>query len=240
MKHTHTEGPGPILKSRFVRGMFPLMAMLFAFALAAPEARAAAVTPPDKPVLIDTSASAGSVVTSSVSSVDLSAANAFDGLWSNADHRWLAYNNPNNDYGSGVHGESPMYLVYRFKVPTKVNILRLRIPNDWEWDKRSPKAWTFLGSNDGTNWTTLDTRSGVTWTSGAVMDFAFENDTKYAYYKFNCTEISGTNNYMMLWEIQFLRRSDIVLTDLTSPSGTVTSTASNDWTKPAANALDAG
>ena len=39
MKHTHTEGPGPILKSRFVRGLFPLVAALLAFALAAPEAR---------------------------------------------------------------------------------------------------------------------------------------------------------------------------------------------------------
>lgn len=41
MKHTHTEGPGPILKSRFVRGVFPFVAALFAFALAAPSARAA-------------------------------------------------------------------------------------------------------------------------------------------------------------------------------------------------------
>ena len=41
MKHTHTEGPGPILKSRFARGLFPLMAALLAFALAAPSARAA-------------------------------------------------------------------------------------------------------------------------------------------------------------------------------------------------------
>lgn len=40
MKHTHTEGPGPILKSRFARGVFPLVAALLAFALAAPEARA--------------------------------------------------------------------------------------------------------------------------------------------------------------------------------------------------------
>ena len=39
MKHTHTEGPGSILKSRFARGLFPLMAALLAFALAAPEAR---------------------------------------------------------------------------------------------------------------------------------------------------------------------------------------------------------
>ena len=42
MKHIHTEGPGPILKSRFARGLLPLMAALLAFALAAPSARAAA------------------------------------------------------------------------------------------------------------------------------------------------------------------------------------------------------
>ena len=40
MKHTHAEGPGSILKSRFARGLFPLVAALLAFALAAPEARA--------------------------------------------------------------------------------------------------------------------------------------------------------------------------------------------------------
>ena len=32
MKHTHTEGPGSILKSRFVRGVFPLVTALFACA----------------------------------------------------------------------------------------------------------------------------------------------------------------------------------------------------------------
>ena len=36
----HAEGSGSILKSRFARGIFPLMAALFAFALAAPSARA--------------------------------------------------------------------------------------------------------------------------------------------------------------------------------------------------------
>ena len=40
MKHTHAEGPGSILKSRFARGMFPLVAALLACALAAPSARA--------------------------------------------------------------------------------------------------------------------------------------------------------------------------------------------------------
>jgi hypothetical protein len=40
MKYTHTEGSGPILKSRFARVAGPLVAVLFAFALAAPGARA--------------------------------------------------------------------------------------------------------------------------------------------------------------------------------------------------------
>lgn len=40
MKHTHAEGFGSILQSRFARGVVPLMAVLFACALAAPEALA--------------------------------------------------------------------------------------------------------------------------------------------------------------------------------------------------------
>ena len=40
MKHTHAEGSGSILQSRFARGVVPLMAVLFACALAAPSARA--------------------------------------------------------------------------------------------------------------------------------------------------------------------------------------------------------
>ena len=238
MKHIHTEGPGPILKSRFARELLPLMAALFACALAAPEARAAAVTPPDQPVLIDTSASAGSVVASSSSSATYSADHAFDGNWADNAGRWLAYTNPDNDYGSGVHGETPMYLVYRFNAATKVNVLRLRIQNANEWDKRSPKAWTFLGSHDGETWTTLDTRSGVAWASGdTVKTFSFENETKYEYYKFNCTEIVGENNYMQLYEIQFLYAN--FLTDLTtSSSGSVSSSSDTHASYPASKAFD--
>ena len=240
MKHTHTEGPGSVLKSRFVRGVFPLVAAFLACALAAPEARAAAVTPPDQPVLIDTSSSAGSVFASSSSADAFPPANAFDGLWSASEHRWLAYINPSkSDYTGGKTGETPAYVIYRFNAPTKVNVLRLRIPNDWTWDQRAPKAWTFLGSNDGSTWTQLDARSGVTWTAGEVKDFSFENDTKYAYYKFNCTEISGTNDYMMLWEIQFLYDAGIVLTDLTTTtSGSVSSASGTHSSYPAAKAFD--
>lgn len=220
--------------------MFPIVAAFLVCALAASEARAAAVTPPDKPVLIDTSSSAGSVVASSSSADAFPPANAFDGLWSASEHRWLAYINPSkSDYTGGKTGETPAYVIYRFNAPTKVNVLRLRIPNDWTWDLRAPKAWTFLGSNDGSTWTQLDARSGVTWTAGEVKDFSFENDTKYAYYKFNCTEISGENDYMQLYEIQFLYDAGIVLTDLTTAaSGSVSSSSGTHGSYPATKAFD--
>ena len=244
MKQTHTEGPGSILKSRLARGVVPLVATFLAFALAAPEARAAAVPAPDQPVLIDTSASAGSVVTSSVSAVAYPASKAFDGAWStiSAD-RWLAYINPNkHDYTGDATGETPAYVVYRFNAATKVNMLRIRIPGDSDYapTDRAPKAWTFRGSNDGETWTTLDTRSGVTWASGTtVKTFSFENGTKYAYYKFECTEIGGTNDYLQIYELQFLYDAGIVLTDLTTAtSGSVSSASGTHGSYPATKAFD--
>ena len=44
MKKRHADGSTLIPRPRFARGIFPLMAALFAFALAAPEARAAYTT----------------------------------------------------------------------------------------------------------------------------------------------------------------------------------------------------
>ena len=234
-----------VLIQRVAFRAFSALAAMIAFAIAAPSAYAAAVTPPDKPVLIDTSSSAGSVVTSSVSAVAYPASKAFDGAWStiSAD-RWLAYINPNkHDYTGDATGETPAYVVYRFNAATKVNMLRIRIPGDSDYapTDRAPKAWTFSGSNDNSTWTTLDTRSGVTWASGEVTkSFSFENRKSYEYYKFVCTEIGGTNDYLQIYELQFLYDAGIVLTDLTSPSGTVTTTTAGDWVKPAKNAFDNG
>ena len=244
MKHTHTEGPGSILKSRFARGMFPLVAAFLAFALSAPEARAAAVPAPDQLVLIDTSSSAGSVFASSSSATSYPATNAFDGAWStiNSD-RWLAYINPNkSDYTGGVTGESPAYVVYKFNAATRVNTLRIRIPSDKDYacSERAPKAWTFSGSHDGSAWTLLDTRSDITWDSGATTKtFSFENNAKYEYYKFSCSEIGGVNDYLQIYELQFLYDAGIVLTDLTTAtSGSVSSASGTHSSYPAAKAFD--
>ena len=230
MKHTHTEGLRSILKSRFARGMFPLMAALLAFALAAPSARAAAAVKPGFPFKIDTSSSAGAVdlTRSSAAHPTYGAAGAFDGQ-KNLDGRWLAVK------------ADHMFVTYRFNTATKVTSIKLYNPDANNQTTRPPKAWTFEGSNDGDNWTVLDTRTGQTWSSGQVRSYSFQNDDAYVYYKFDCTELNGATDYLMLWEIEFWGTAPgEVPVDLTSPSGTVTTTTAGDWVKPVKNAFDNG
>ena len=230
MKHTHAEGPGSILKSRFARVVVPLVAALFACALAAPEARAAASVKPGSPAKVDTSSAAGAVdlTRSSAAHPTYGAAGAFDGQ-KNVDGRWLAVK------------ADHMFVTYRFNTATKVTSIKLYNPDANNETTRPPKAWTFEGSNDGDNWTVLDTRTGQTWSSGQVRSYSFQNDDAYVYYKFDCTELNGATDYLMLWEIEFWGTAPgEVPVDLTSPSGTVTTTTAGDWVKPAKNAFDNG
>lgn len=71
-------------------------------------------------------------------------------------------------------------------------------------NERSPKAWTFEGSNDGTAWTVLDTRTdyvGFTSTYQSVL-FEFQNTTAYLYYRLVFTAIRS-GSLMGLGEIDF-------------------------------------
>ena len=112
---------------------------------------------------------------------------------------------------------------YDFGEPTYINRYRMLGSNDAEYTT-VPKSWTFEGSNDGDNWTVLDTRTGQTWSSGQVRSYSFQNDDAYVYYKFDCTELNGATDYLMLWEIEFWGTAPgEVPVDLTSPSGTVPS-----------------
>ena len=197
MKHTHTEGSGSILKSRFARGLLPLVAALLAFALAAPSARAAAVTPPEGVVLTDlTTTTSGSVPSASATPAGYPASKAFDGNKSNTNGRWLS------------NKDSHMYVIYRFNDATAVNAIRI-----WSGDPntggssnqaRAPKAWTFSGSNDGSTWVPLDEQTSETgWSSGGSRYYQFANNTAYEYYKYDCTELNGGTDYLQIWELEF-------------------------------------
>ena len=138
------------------------------------------------------------------------ASRAFDGNRIDTNGRWVAvYTNH-------------MYAVYRFNEPTAVNMVRVWNGDDdhggWSSAKRSPKDWTFQGSHDGVNWTILDARTNETgWSAnGESRDYSFTNDTAYAYYKFDCTELNGATDYLQIWELDFFYRGSggtIVLPD---------------------------
>ena len=219
IKHIHTEGPGSILKSRFARGVLPLVAALLAFALAAPEARGNAIPRPDGITLVDTSSSAGSISAESTPyNAAANASHAFDG---NKTTRWL----------SSQKG-SPWYFVYEFNEATKVSGYRLYNATANEYVKRAPNTWTISGSQTGEDgsWTELDSRSGETkWATGEVRTYRFANDTAYKYYKFNCTANNGDNTYLQLYEIEFgvAVNQSATLADLT----TATSGSAISWSK---------
>ena len=167
---------------------------LLAVLASATMAYAAATVKPGNLTRVDTSSAAGAVDTtlSSATHATYTAAGAFDGKMAADADRWLA-NKANN-----------MVVTYHFNDATRVNTIRLYIPTTDTSETRAPKDWTFEGSNDGATWVVLDTRTEETgWTKREVRTYRFENDSSYAYYKFDCTAINGAADYLSLWEIEF-------------------------------------
>jgi hypothetical protein len=60
-----------------------------------------------------------------------------------------------------------------------------------------PSAWTFSGSNDGTNWTQLDSRSGQSLTTGQTNSFSFSNSTAYRYYSLKLLQGGFQNGFII-------------------------------------------
>jgi hypothetical protein len=66
---------------------------------------------------------------------------------------------------------------------------------------RSPKTWTFQGSNDGTNWTTLDTQASQTgWAGKEVRTFDCSSVGSYLHYRWNVTANNGNGSYSEVGE----------------------------------------
>ena len=157
-----------------------------------------------------TNPAAGALWTNSAAHATYGANGAFDGNRSDTNGRWLATK------------ADHMFVVYKFNEATAVNTLRV-----WNGDvnrgcpsstSRSPKAWTFYGSNDGETWTALDTRSNETgWASACeARDYSFDNDTAYLYYKYDCTALNGATDYLQVWELEFYHFDDVDTTPLLS------------------------
>jgi hypothetical protein len=82
----------------------------------------------------------------------------------------------------------------RYQFPSAKVLRRYTLQGPWHPSDASsygPTAWTFRGSNNGTDWTTLDTRSGISWGGGEVKTFDFSNSTAYLYYEWLFTATGG-------------------------------------------------
>ena len=175
--------------------------------------------------LVDTSSTAGQVIDQSPAyngGNSYKAECAFDGNWASMPHCWIADLNATTTVA---------YLVYEFNTPTVVDGMTLRTGGEWDPVGRSPKNWTFEGSDDNTNWTVLDARSGESgWGVNQVRGYSFLNRTAYKYYKFSCTGRNSTSadGWIELYEIQFYVDS---VFDLTSPAtgGVVASSPAYIW-----------
>lgn len=62
-----------------------------------------------------------------------------------------------------------------------------------ELKARTPKDWTFEGSNDGATWEILDTQTGVSvWVDGVKNTFSIVNKQSYRKYRINITDNNGS------------------------------------------------
>jgi len=86
----------------------------------------------------------------------------------------------------------PLVVTYDFGegMGEKVNKYKIYHLNS-SYRARGPRTWTLEGLNDlSDDGTTLDSQSGVTWSSPKSMEFTFDNDTAYRYYRITITESS--------------------------------------------------
>ena len=112
------------------------------------------------------------------------------------------------------------WLSYRFAVARVIT--RYRITSLVA--ARSPKTWTFEGSNDGASWTTLDAQTNVTgWVAGTARAFeVYSNETSYAYYRLNVTANNGDPHLsigqweMAGWTQEGAATSKVTLADLSA------------------------
>ena len=105
---------------------------------------------------------------------------------------WRAFDN-NSNTRWGVGATSGILAVTLAQVKTVAGY-SIRARND-SYLIDSPKAWTFEGSDNGTDWTVLDTQTGVTsWSMNERKEFAVSNPASYLYYRLNInSNQSGTD-----------------------------------------------
>ena len=95
------------------------------------------------------------------------------------------------------------WLNYDFDTPVVANLYSVSSANDNAG--RDPKAWTLMGSDNGTDWVTLDQQTQIAFPNRkTTLFFAFNNKHAYAHYRL---VMDGNNGDSMLqlseWQLLY-------------------------------------
>lgn len=114
--------------------------------------------------------------------------------YSNVYQAWRAFDGDNNTSWA-TNNTQTGWIYYKFSTPIKIGSYSIRNANSTQtsyYAGRSPKSWTFEGSNDGVGWTVLDTRSNeASWGSSEKRIYTFVNNQSFMYYRLNITANNG-------------------------------------------------
>ncbi|WP_340016436.1 discoidin domain-containing protein [Paenibacillus sp. FSL K6-1318] len=117
-------------------------------------------------------------------------------------YAWKAFDKVNDSYGwlsNGITG----WLKYTFPLESLVQAYTIKSGDNST--TRTPKSWTFEGSNDGSSWTVLDSRVNETnWSTGEKRTYVFKNITKFLMYRINVTSNNGDTSYVSIGEMEMM------------------------------------
>lgn len=151
------------------------------------------------PTMTSNTAPSGTASASSVSGAGGEAWRVFDKSTSNG---WVSASPPSVGTPQWVQ-----YQATSAKTVTEYSIIGLNTaiatPNSFI-AARTPRDWTFRGSNDGTSWTTIDTQTGHTWTNLQKKNFIISSPGAYSYYRVEITANNGDGSFVHIVDAEYL------------------------------------
>lgn len=125
----------------------------------------------------------------------------------------MAFNNEYTSYAGRYVvpvSKIPYWVRYQFKNDLQPKLCGYSITpstDSNETPSRTPKSWTFEGSNDGVAWTVLGAESDVTgWKKGVTRYFTADDTAGYTYFQLHVTTHNGDSAYASLGEVEFYSR----------------------------------
>jgi len=147
---------------------------------------------------------------------------ATNNSWGGDPHdAWSAFdNNTSTTWYSNPGGANPPYIQYTFagSVQSTINGYTLATWLECGYSGTAASAWTFAGSNNGSDFTTIETRSGISWDScGSTQNFGLSTSATYSTYRWTFTTISA--GWAAISTAQLLQAAPTTTTTTTAAPG---------------------